>query len=393
MDRTTPPHILTLVAATATGALATNVFLPSLPGMARNFSTDYPTVQLTVSVFLFANAVVQVVVGPLSDRFGRRPVMLGAFAVFIAATLASLFAPSIHVLLALRAVQAASAAGMVLSRAIVRDMVAPDEAASRIGYITMGMTVVPMIGPVLGGLLDGPFGWRGSWGVMLVVGIAAFTAILFDLGETHHRRASSFAAQFRTWPRLVGSLRFWGYALAAGFTGGCYFAFLGGGPLVATKTLAMTPAAFGTNLVFVGMGYMLGNFLSGRHARRVGIDTMMLIGNLVTATGLVVSGAFFLSGVVHPLSLFGPMALLGVGNGLTLPSAIAGVVSARPELAGAAAGLGGAVQILVSAILSVVAGWVVGSSGAPIPLLSLMLAATAAAIAASLAARLGERHE
>lgn len=389
MDRTTPPHILTLVAATATGSLATNVFLPSLPGMARDFGTDYATVQLTVSVFLVANAVVQVIVGPLSDRFGRRPVLIGAFVVFILATIASFFAPSIHVLLALRAVQASAAGGMVLSRAIVRDMVAADEAASRIGYITMGMTIMPMVGPVVGGLLDAPLGWRGSWLVMLVVGLVALAAIVFDLGETNQRRSTSFAAQFRTWPQLLASTRFWGYALAGGFTAGAYFAFLGGGPLVASETLKMSPAAFGANLVFIGIGYMIGNFLSGRYARRMGIDVMVLAGNIVAAFGLAVATMLFVAGYVAPLSLFAPVVLLGVGNGLTLPSASAGIVSVRPDLAGSASGLGGAIQISVSAILSVVAGWAVGAGGDPVALLSVMLGAAVIAILFGLVARSG----
>lgn len=387
MARTSPPHILTLVAATATSALATNVFLPSLPGMARDFGTQYATVQLTVSVFLVANAIVQLVVGPLSDRYGRRPVMIGAFVVFVLATFASLFATSIYVLLALRALQAASGGGMALSRAIVRDMVAADEAASRIGYITMGMTVMPMIGPVVGGLLDAPFGWRGSWLVMLAMGLGALLAIALDLGETNHRRSTTFAAQFRTWPLLLSSVRFWGYALAAGFTGGCYFALLGGGPLVASKALSMSPAAFGANLIIIGVGYMAGNFLSGRYARRVGIDGMVLAGNSVSAVGLAIAIVLFWSGIVAPLSLFGPLIFLGIGNGLTLPSVMAGIVSVRPDLAGSAAGLGGAIQISISAIFSVVAGLVVGAEGEPLPLLALMLGATLVAMVFATAAR------
>jgi len=387
MNRATPPHILTLVAVNAVGALATNVFLPSLPGMALDFAVDYTAVQLTISVYLAANAVVQVIAGPLSDRFGRRPVMLGAFALFVVSSAATLFATSLAMLLALRALQASAAAGMVLSRAIVRDMVAADEAASRLGYITMGMTVMPMIGPVIGGLLDAPLGWRGGFLVLLAVGAATLALVSLDLGETNRTRSASFGAQFRAWPELLAAPRFWFYALAAGFTGGTYFAFLGGGPLVASATLGMAPAAFGANLVFIGLGYMLGNFLSGRHARAVGIDTMMLAGNAVAALGMAVALALFFAGVIHPLSLFGPVVLLGVGNGLTLPSAIAGIVSQRPHLAGAAAGLGGAIQITISALASLFAGWAVGTAGDPVALVATMLGTTLIAIAATVAAR------
>lgn len=381
VNRHTPPHTITLVLAAAVGAMATNTFLPSLPGMAREFAVPYATVGLLVSVFLAANAVLQLVIGPLSDRFGRRPVMVGALVVFVASTFASLFASDMATLLSLRVLQASSAAGMALSRAIVRDTGDTEGAASRIGYITMGMTVAPMIGPMIGGALDGTFGWRGSFGVMLVIGIAALAAVWFDLGETNANPSDGFARQFKAWPRLLKSLPFWSFALTAGFTGGVYFAFLGGGPAVASNLLAMTPGGFGAMLVFIGIGYMAGNFISGRFSRRVGISGMMFGGNLVSAIGILIAAGLAAAGTIHPLALFMPLVFLGLGNGLTLPSAGAGLVSIVPELAGSASGLGGALQIAVSAIMSVVAGIVVGTGQTALPLLALMLASTLVALA------------
>ncbi|MFZ1681069.1 MAG: multidrug effflux MFS transporter, partial [Rhizobiaceae bacterium] len=389
MNRHTPPHTITLVLAAAVGAMATNTFLPSLPGMAREFAVPYATVGLLVSVFLAANAVLQLVIGPLSDRYGRRPVMVGALAVFVASTFASLFATDMATLLSLRVLQASSAAGMALSRAIVRDTGDTEGAASRIGYITMGMTVAPMIGPMIGGALDGTFGWRGSFGVMLAVGVAALAAVWFDLGETNDNPSDGFARQFKAWPRLLKSLPFWSLALTSGFTGGVYFAFLGGGPAVASNLLAMTPGEFGAMLVFIGIGYMAGNFISGRFSRRIGISGMMFAGNLVNALGILIAGGLAFAGATHPLALFMPLVFLGLGNGLTLPSAGAGLVSIVPELAGSASGLGGALQIAVSAVMSVVAGIVVGSGETALPLLALMLASTLAALACTALARWG----
>lgn len=152
------PHLATLVAATAIAPLAMNVFLPSLPGMAVHFDADYGLVQLSVSLYLAATALLQLFIGPASDRFGRRPVMLLSFVVFLAGSLAAIVAPTIEALLAARMLQAFATAGMVLSRAIVRDTVGPDEAASKLGYITMGMALVPMVGPIIGGFLDEAFG-------------------------------------------------------------------------------------------------------------------------------------------------------------------------------------------------------------------------------------------
>src|SRR5690606_31281471 len=152
------PHLVTLVMAAAVGPLAMNVFLPSLPGMARHFDSDYAVMQLAVSFYLAATAVLQLSLGPASDRVGRRPVMLVCLAVFLLGTVAAVYAPTVEALLLCRLLQAFSSAGMVISRAVVRDTVGTMEAASQIGYITMGMSVVPMIGPMIGGFLDEIFG-------------------------------------------------------------------------------------------------------------------------------------------------------------------------------------------------------------------------------------------
>lgn len=382
-DNTTPPHIVTLVMAAATATLASNLFLPSLPGMAAYFDADYAIVQLAVSGYLAATAVVQLVIGPASDRFGRRPVMLVSFAIFAIATLAATFAPTIEMLLFWRVLQAFAASGMALSRAIVRDTVGTDEAASRISYITMGMAVAPMIGPFIGGLLDEFYGWKATFHLLLCFGIVAFLVIYFDLGETNKNPTSSMGAQFRTYPELFRSRRFWGYTATASFNSGAFFAFLGGGPYVATQILDLSPSAYGIYFALCSLGYALGNFLSGRYSRSVGINNMMMIGSLIATGGMVLSILLFLAGIYHPLSLFGPTIFLGIGNGFTLPNATAGMVSVRPHLAGSASGLGGSLQIGGGAALSVLAGALLSPQSGPYPLLFVMLGSSLCSIASS----------
>ena len=162
LDRRTPPHILTLVAMAGLSALTMNVFLPSLPGMAVFFGVPYAQMQLAVTLYLGLSAALQIILGPLSDRYGRRPVLLASGAIFLMASLGTILAPTVEVFLICRMAQAVVASGLVLSRAIVRDMVSDAEAASMIGYVTMGMSIVPMVGPVLGGLLDEAFGWQAT---------------------------------------------------------------------------------------------------------------------------------------------------------------------------------------------------------------------------------------
>ena len=151
LDRRTPPHIVTLILIMGIAVLSMNVFLPSLPAMTEYFGTDYRFMQLSVAIYLGVNAVLQVVVGPLSDRLGRRPVVLGGLVIFIVASVGCVFAPTVETFLAFRMLQGTVVVGMVLSRAIVRDTVPQDQAASMIGYVTMGMAVVPMLGPAIGG--------------------------------------------------------------------------------------------------------------------------------------------------------------------------------------------------------------------------------------------------
>jgi DHA1 family bicyclomycin/chloramphenicol resistance-like MFS transporter len=391
LDRRTAPHITTLVIASALGPVALNVFLPSLPAMARHFDTDYAVMQLSVSLYLAAMGALQLVIGPASDRFGRRPVLLVSLTIFIAATSAAIVAPTVEILLVCRVFQAFSAAGVVLSRAVVGDTVDVRQAASRIAYVTMGMTLAPMIGPAFGGVLDELYGWQATFGLTLFFGILALVVVYLDLGETNLNPTASLGAQFRAYPQLLRSRLFWAYTLTAAFTSGAFFAFIGGAPYVSSEILGMSPSAYGFYFAILSLGYLAGNFFSGRYAARFGIARMMAAGNLVSICGVLAAIALFGAGIVHPLSLFGPMAFVGVGNGLTLPSANAGLVSVEPHLAGSASGLGGALQMGGGAALSVLSGMFLTPQSGVYPLLLVILFSAAAAVAVSLAIASGAR--
>ena len=384
--RRTPPHILTLVLLSGLGALSMNVFLPSLPGMARDFGVDYAVMQLSVTVYLAGSALVQMIAGPLSDRYGRRTVMLVGLATFLVATAGTLLAPSAGWFLAFRTLQAAVGTGMVLSRAIVRDMVEGDAAASRIGYVTMGMSVIPMMAPILGGLLDEAFGWRANFAMLLAAGAAALALAWVDLGETA-RGGLSMRAQMRGYPQLARSGVFWGYALAATFASGAFFAYLGGAPFVGETVFHLRPAEVGYWFAAPSIGYLMGNFISGRFAARVGIDRMILLGAWVTALALGAALAVTMAGALVPAVFFGAIALMGLGNGMVLPSATAGMMGVRPELAGTASGLGGAMAVAGGAGLAALAGrFLVPGAGAT-PLLCIMALSAAASLGAIMVVR------
>lgn len=388
LDRRTPPHLVTLVLLTALPAMAMNIFLPSLPSMSEHFGTDYRVMQLSVALYLAMNAALQIVVGPLSDRFGRRPVVLGSIALFMLATLGCLLAPTVEIFLACRMAQAVIVAGMVLSRAIVRDMVGDAQAASMIGYVTMGMAVVPMLSPALGGVLDELFGWQASFVLLLVAGVFVAALAWADQGETALRRPAGSGGLWPQVSELLGARRFWGHALAAAFAGGAFFAYLGGAPFVGSEVYGLAPGRLGLYFGAPALGYALGNYLSGRYAVRVGVDRMIAIGALICSAGLAAAVVLERSGALSAEGFFAMTCFVGLGNGMVLPSANAGMMSVQPRLAGTASGLGGAIMLGGGAAMSALAGALLAPGSGVLPLLMVMLASALAAVAAT---RLG-RH-
>ncbi|WP_374641450.1 multidrug effflux MFS transporter [Tabrizicola sp.] len=380
LDRTTPPKIVTLILMAGLSALTMNIFLPSLPGMAAWFGVSYGVMQQSVALYLALSAALQVVIGPISDRYGRRKVLLWALALFLLATLGTLLAPNATVFLIFRMAQAVIAAAMVLSRAIVRDMVSDAEAASMIGYVTMGMSIVPMVGPVIGGCLDDLYGWQASFALLFLLGAGTLALVWADLGETASPRRISLAEQVRSYPALLASRRFWGYTLSAAFASGCFFAYLGGAPYVGDKIYGLSSTHVGALFALTAIGYAVGNFLAGRYSVRMGMNRMILLGCMVTTLGLAVLALFTLVGISGPTLFFSLMVFMGLGNGICLPNANAGLLSVRPELAGTASGLGGAILIGGGAALAAFAGVLLGPGSSEMPLILLMLASSIASV-------------
>jgi DHA1 family bicyclomycin/chloramphenicol resistance-like MFS transporter len=384
LDRTTPPKIVTLILLAGLSALTMNIFLPSLPGMAAYFGVPYGVMQQSVALYLALSAALQVVIGPISDRYGRRNVLIGSLILFLLATLGTLFAPNATVFLIFRMGQAVIASGMALSRAVVRDMVADAEAASMIGYVTMGMSLVPMIGPVIGGVLDDLYGWQANFALLLGLGIAVLALVWADLGETATLRNVSLRDQIRTYPTLFASRRFWGYTLSAAFASGCFFAYLGGAPYVGDKVFGLSSTHVGVLFALTAIGYAAGNFFAGRFSVRIGMNRMILIGCIVTSVGLAALALLTLAGLSGPTMFFGLTVFMGLGNGICLPNANAGMLSVRPDLAGTASGLGGAILIGGGAALAAFAGVLLGPGATEMPLILLMLASSLASVVAIL---------
>lgn len=384
LDRATPPHISTLIAATALGAMSMNIFLPTLPQMAAYFDADYAVMQRSVTLYLMINAVLQLGIGPISDRIGRRPVLLGSFILFCLATIGCILAPTAEIFLAFRMAQAVVVAGLVLGRAVVRDIVPGAQAAAMIGYVTMGMALVPMIGPVIGGILGETFGWQANFVLLLVTGILVLALTWADLGETGRPASGGLRAQIREYPELLMSRRFWGYCGATTLASGAFFAFLGGAPYVGSEIYGLSPSDVGFYFGAPALGYFCGNFVAARLSVRLGINRMIVIGTSISTLGLLIPVALILLGHDSAQTFFGSVTLVGLGNGMTMANGNSGMLSVRPHLAGSASGLGGAVMLAGGAGLADLAGATLAGSATAMPLVAIMLTSSALSVAAIL---------
>lgn len=390
---TSPPGLPTLILLSGLSVLSLNMFVPSLANMAADFGVSYSLVSLSIGGYLGITAVLQLIIGPLSDRFGRRPVLLAALAIFTLASLVCALTTDIRVFLAFRVLQGAVIAGWALSLAVIRDTAPPRKAASLMGYVSMAMAVGPMLGPLFGGGLDELFGWRASFAAFFILGLALLSLCWVDLGETNTDQSASFGKQFRAYPELLRARQFWGYALCMAFSTGAFYSFLAGAPLAAATMYDMSAAMLGVCIGSITAGFMLGSFLSGRFAGRYPLTTMMIAGRIVACSGLAAGLVLLLAGVVHVALFFGATIFVGIGNGITMPSSNAGALSVRPRLAGSAAGLSGALTVgggaAVTALTSAV---LTGANAAPV-LLGVMLLSSFTALAAALYVLAVDRRE
>ena len=371
-DRTTQPTMLTLVLLASISALAMNIYLPSLPQMAMEFSTTPAAMGLSVGVYLGTSALIQLFAGPISDRIGRRKIVQVSLIIFVIASISCAYAQSFETFLMYRGIQSVAATCMIVSRAIVRDTTDTASSGSRIAYVTMGMAVVPMFSPALGGFIDTNFGWEGTFFVLAGLGVIMLMLSYFDQGETAPVSDKSILGQFLNYPILLTSKRFWGYCLASAFGSGSFFAYLGGAPAVGAEVYALDPQSVGLFLGAPAFGYFFGNFIAGRYSKSIGIDLMVLYGLVLALFGMSLSFAISALGYGSALSFFGFMTFVGLGNGMSIPNATAGMLAIKPELAGTASGLGSAMMIGGGAALSALAGPVLHMGSGDLALIALM---------------------
>jgi len=369
------PPLWVLILATALSSFALQVMVPAMPGLVDVFGVPYGTVQVTLTAYLVGLTAGQLVYGPLSDRFGRRPVLMAGFVLFLVGTAFCIFAWDIGALIVGRVLQAVGGcSGIVLSRAIVRDIYDRERAAQMIAYITAGMVIAPMIGPVIGGYLYEWYGWQSIFWFVLAAGLFVTAACGLFLHETHFDRGATTTTRdlIDGFGVLLRIRRFRGYSLQVAFTTASFYSFLGGAAFVAVEVMGRSASGYAWWFVMISGSYMAGNFTSGRIGGRVGLDRMITIGTVLSMAGGFVMLAVELSGALTIESFFLLAGVMSVGNGFSMPNGFAGAVSVDPQRAGTASGLSGALQMGIGAVLMTAVGHTVDDSALPVVAMMLV---------------------
>ena len=355
MSKAAPTNI-TLSAIAGIYILAQVIIVPALPDLGIIFSSDYRTIQLSVSAFSIGAAIVNLIAGPLSDRFGRRPIAIGFFIIFILSSLGSYFSENIYIFLLFRFFQASSAAGMVLARVIVGDIYSGSKATVMFGYISTIMAIGPLIGPLLGGLISDYLGSMQIFNFLTILGLLLFGLILYDLDETNLNRSPNMLSQIKSYPLLLLSMNFWPPTLVSAFSFSIFGIFFVGAPFVAVNVYGLSPSQIGLLLAFIPLGFVPGNIIVGKIVDRFSTKLLLILGSMLLISGPLI--ALLTSNLyTHPLAFFLPMLIMGFGTGIIWPVANTAIIQAVPSLSGSASGISSALMVITSALSSGFLGW------------------------------------
>jgi DHA1 family bicyclomycin/chloramphenicol resistance-like MFS transporter len=352
---TTTPSIPLMLVNISGGHMAMTIVLPSLPAIALALKASTPTTQLVFTLYVVAFAAAQLIAGPVSDRFGRRPVLIAGLALFAVSSLICALTDNIWVLIVARIFQGAGACtGMVVTRAMIRDVYGEAHTGRILSYAAMAMGAAPAFAPVIGGYLEIWYGWRA--GLWLTTGYAtiAFIATWALLVETRARTlgGGAMVTMIRGYGVLLRTPVFLYYVVIGASLTGAFFAFVSSAPLVFIGALGVSPDILSLLIAMLPLGYVFGSFAAARLMIRLGVVRLVLFSGVC----VIISTAGFLfvslAGVRDPTILMGPLFVMGVCHGMAAPSALAGVVSARPDLAGTAAALAGCLQVAFGALVA-----------------------------------------
>jgi MFS transporter, DHA1 family, multidrug resistance protein len=368
-DATSRITLLLLVAMTGVAPISLYMLVPALPELATTFGRDISIAQMTVSLYMVGIACSQIIMGPLSDRFGRRPVLLAGLGLMVVASAGCMFAETLPQLIAARFLQAlGGATGMVVSRAIIRDLYSRERVSSMISLVIAVMMIAQMLSPLTGGLLEVAFGWRSIFYVITAASVMTAVAITLALPETRRDRApgSGFRGDFGS---LMTSRAFLGYMLCQVLASQIIFAFAGGGPYIVVMQMGRTGAEYGAWFATTGFAYLIGNLCCVRFSPRHSLERLIWFGLGLQLLGAALNLLWGVTGLNQaPSWLFGTQMLVMFANAFVMSNSAAGAISIRPEAAGTASGAMGFLQMGLGSLLSQFGAWLGGHFATPVPL-------------------------
>ena len=366
--------LLLLVAMTGVAPISLYMLVPALPVLATTFGRDIGVAQMTVSLYMVGIACSQIIMGPLSDRFGRRPVLLAGLGLMVAASAACIFAESLPQLIAARFLQAlGGATGMVVSRAIIRDLYSRERISSMISLVIAVMMIAQMLSPLTGGLLETAFGWRSIFYVITAGSVAVAVAIALTLPET--RRVRAEGGGFRgDVGHLVTSRAFIGYVLCQVLASQIIFTFAGGGPYIVVMQMGRSSAEYGAWFATTGFAYLIGNLFCVRFAPRQSLERLIWFGLALQLAGSLLNLVWGIAGLNQaPSWLFGTQMLVMFANAFVMSNSASGAISVRPEAAGTASGAMGFLQMGIGSLFSQFGAWLGGHFVTPVALNAAIL--------------------
>ncbi|MDB5796599.1 MAG: Bcr/CflA family drug resistance efflux transporter [Paucimonas sp.] len=371
------PLLLLIICCLMMQPLSTDLYLASLPSLASTFQASPSVVQLTLSLFVIGFGGAQLIIGPVSDRYGRRPVLLAGLSTYVLASLLCALAPSIELLIVARFLQAVGCcSAAMIARALVRDAYDPAHSAKLLARASSWLALAPLLGPILGSYLQVAFGWRAAFAAHAIFSACLLLLTVLRLPETNQHKnpdATNLAGLSANFRLVLGAREFWAYALPASLSYGAIFAFISGASLVLIRVLQVPTEFFGYCFAFGVSGYLGGTLLCRRMLSRIGTLATLRVGSAFSLAGGGLFLAAVLAGFAHWSIVVVAMFITMGAHGMNFPIGQNGAVSPFPKQAGTAAGLMGALSMAVAFVVGTVVGATANGTLYPLALVACAL--------------------
>ncbi|MAR79128.1 MAG: hypothetical protein CMM18_02725 [Rhodospirillaceae bacterium] len=349
------PFFITLISVTAAGPVAMQLYIPSVPAITKDFEVSLGVAQFAFSLSLITMAISMLFYGPLSDKYGRKQILIYGMILFITGSIVSLVSNSIYILIFGRIIQSiGGAGGLVISRAIVRDIYGPKNAARVLGTLITIFIAAPMIAVIIGGFISEYYGWRSVFVASFFIGILILILIIFFLPQLKNSKnqIQSFKSTYQAYFKLLKSPVFLGFSMQGAFAPGAFMSFMAIGPYLMIIELDRPPSEFGIYFGIVTLIFMIANYVGGKYSKPVGIEKMVFIGAIISVFAGISGLTLYLYFGLTVFLMFLIQTISSIGNGVAMPSSQIGAMNVNPSVSGTASGAAAFFQTIISALFA-----------------------------------------